>query len=82
MTKVQFVVLSVLLSIVAVVQVFPIVAPDRAAPKWDYRIEGFKDAELVEKLNWLGDGGWEVVSARRAMDDGKGVYELILRKPR
>ncbi len=82
MSKLQFGVLSLLLVISAGVQAFPIVAPDRAAPKWDYRIEGFRDEELREKLNWLGDGGWEVVSARRAMDDGKGIYELILRKPR
>ncbi len=82
MHKVQFAVVSVLLLVIAALQVIPIVAPDRTAPKWDYRIEGYKDEEIVEKLNWLGNGGWEVVSARRAMADGSGIYELILRTPR
>lgn len=86
MSKVQFGVVVALLSLLAGLQVLPIIAPDRTGPKWDYRIEAFPDTELVGKMNWLGDGGWEIVFARRAVggpdDDRKPSYEMIFRRPR
>ena len=51
---------------------------------WSYAIMAPKDFEFVEVLNKAGALGWEVVSARRAVD-GEGrlttsSYEMILKR--
>jgi hypothetical protein len=63
-------------------------------PKYIYRIESFEDYEFRVKINELGNDGWELVFARRALrtkgfkydrdlgitEDYEGVYECIFRK--
>lgn len=44
------------------------------------RIAAVEDGATIETLNRLGAEGWRVVSARRALDSGRGLYEVILMK--
>ena len=60
-----------------------------AAPAvtWEYKVIAPSDAEFLNTLNVLGAQGWELVNARRAMnqlDSGASqeVYELILKRSR
>jgi hypothetical protein len=62
-------------------QTFPLLFPQRAAPGWEYRVEAIKDVELLNEMNRIGQAGWELTFARRALDDGAGIYEVILRRP-
>jgi len=84
--KVQFGIVTALLIAIAWVQAFPVLFPQRAAPSWEYRVEGFKDAEFLSELNRIGNAGWEITSARRALsgrgDDSEGVYEVIFKRPK
>lgn len=81
MNRWQFGVIAALLAALLWTQAFPLLFPQRATPQWEYRIEGISDAILIEKLDRMGAGGWELVFARRALDDGKGLYEVILKRP-
>lgn len=36
--------------------------------------------ELDVQMDYMGALGWELVSARRAVSDDGGLYELILKK--
>lgn len=49
-------------------------------PSWEYLVIGPSDAMLGEELNNYGANGWEIVSARRAIADKTGLYEIILRR--
>lgn len=86
MSRVQYGSIVALLAIIAVLQVVPILAPDRVAPRYEYRVEDLKDEDLLKDLDRLGDGGFDIVFARRAMigegDNREGAYEVILRRPR
>lgn len=52
--------------------------------KWEYIIISFPDSELEEGMNKLGEEGWELVFARRAITGSgeftRGVYEMIFRR--
>lgn len=55
---------------------------------WQYRVGAAKDAELPEYLAKLGADGWEMVSARRALesepanpDKPEVFYEMIFKRP-
>lgn len=55
-----------------------------AAPKWEYSITSFPDSALQTEIDKMGDGGWEMVFARRA-SDGNTVhatmsYEMIFKR--
>ncbi len=50
------------------------------SPAVTYRIEAVEDGATIETLNKLGVEGWRVVSARRALDNNRGLYEVILMK--
>lgn len=86
MSKVQFGVVVVFLAALVTVTGYPLVVPSKVeaktetSPQWEYKIEGYPDGQLVDELNKAGRAGWEVVSARRAVDNGSGVYEMILRR--
>ena len=86
MTKLQFGVLACLLVVIAWVQIFPVLFHQRAAPSWEYRIEGIKDEEFLQELNRIGNAGWEIASARRAIsgrgEESEGLYEVIFKRPR
>lgn len=63
----------------------PEVQKIEAAPtKWEYMIESPSDIALDFALRRLGDDGWEIVSARRAVVEGGGgaSYEMILKRPK
>jgi hypothetical protein len=85
MTRVQFATIGVLLGIIAGMQTLPLISPNRAAPSWEYKIEGISDSELRSELARLGDGGWELAFARRAISgeggERQGMYEVILKRP-
>ncbi len=52
--------------------------------EWDYKIESFEDVIFDGGMNRMGNEGWELVSARRALTgpdaDRRGVYECIFRR--
>ena len=50
------------------------------SPAVTYCIEAVEDGATIETLNKLGAEGWRVVAARRAIDDRRGLYEVILMK--
>ena len=65
------------------------VASTAAAPAvtWEYKVVAPSDGEFLNTLNVLGAQGWELVHARRAMnqlDSGASqeVYEMILKRSR
>jgi hypothetical protein len=51
---------------------------------WEYKIVGFKDESLTADLSTVGDQGWEMVSARRAVvgegQTSQGAYECIFKR--
>ena len=50
--------------------------------KWEYMVHSASDKDFTDTANLWGGLGWEIVSARRALDSqNEGRYELILRKP-
>lgn len=54
---------------------------------WDYRIVSIEDFEFNEKMKKLGDEGWELVFARRALASegfysSRPLYECIFKKPK
>ena len=86
MSRIHFGVITALLAILIVVEVAPILLPDRTSPSWDYRIESIKDIEFVKEMDRIGNAGWELVFARRALSgegaDREGIYEVIFKRPR
>src|SRR4051794_23353186 len=53
--------------------------------KWEYSVVDIKDSNFEKDMARIGDGGWEVVSARRASNgdtrDPTFSYELIFKRP-
>lgn len=51
--------------------------------RWEYGVVAVSDYTFTDDMNKLGDQGWEVVSARRAVGEfSSAKYELILKRPR
>lgn len=48
--------------------------------QYEYTMIAPKDINLTEELNTAGSLGWEVVSSRRAVSDGEGIYEIMMKK--
>ena len=44
----------------------------------EYRIVSLEDLSATDTLAQLGNDGWRIVSARRAINDDHGIYELII----
>lgn len=83
MTKLQFGTIVLLLGAIGAIQAMPLLKPDAekpAAPKWEYHVDGISDSSLLESLSQKGAAGWDIVSARRAVSDGSGMYEIIFRR--
>lgn len=54
---------------------------------WEYRIVSIEDFEFNEKMKKLGDEGWELIFARRALASegfysSRPLYECIFKKPK
>ncbi len=86
MSRIHFGVITALLAVLVILQLAPIVMPDRTGPSWDYRIESIKDIEFVKEMNRIGNAGWELVFARRALSgeglEREGIYEVMFKRPR
>ena len=83
MTRSQFGVMCGLLGLIVVLLALPILAPDRTAPRYEYKIEEVKDLEFLPEMERFGRGGWDLVFARRAMGEGKEMaYEMIFKRPK
>lgn len=88
MTKAQFSVLASLVAANLVATALPLVLPASATPSYrypsyEYKVVAPDDEKLMDELATAGDLGWDIVTARRAVGEGKGAaYEMILRRPR
>jgi hypothetical protein len=83
MTKLHSGAVVILLAAIALVQLAPIVMPDRTGPRWQYRIEDVPDDQFTSELDRYGSAGWELVFARRAVDGkDKPAYEVIFKRPK
>ena len=55
-------------------------------PQWEYTISSPSDAMLDGELEKLGNDGWELVFARRAVsgegDFATSSYEMIFKRPK
>jgi hypothetical protein len=78
MSNWQFGGLAVLLVAIIGLQAVPRLIDN--GPSYQYKIVDINDEELVPTLDKIGAGGWDLVFARRAMDNGKGAYEVILKR--
>lgn len=50
--------------------------------KWEYQIVGIEDLKFESDMQKLGNAGWELASARRAVSGGEDIYEVILKRPK
>lgn len=57
-----------------------------ANPRYEHRVVTLNDAPIADQLNQLGNGGWEVVSIRKANEGNPGAmptrHEVILKRKR
>ena len=54
----------------------------RVTPKWEYKIESIGDYSFDRVMDELGNEGWELVTARRAINDSTASYEMIFKRPK
>ena len=50
--------------------------------EWEYKIEAVPDLIFTQSMDMYGKEGWELVTARRAVDDGTASYECIFKRVR
>jgi len=50
--------------------------------QWEYAIHSPDDSGLDDRLELLGNQGWELVFARRASSSSGAGYEMIFRRPK
>lgn len=75
--------------LVFVLLVFVVWGVIRPSQRWEYKIENIPDEGFQTEIDKLGDGGWELVFARRASsevgdplkDKPKFSYEMIFKRP-
>ena len=48
--------------------------------EWEYTIEAVPDLTFTETMDRYGKSGWELVTARRAVDEGTASYECIFKR--
>lgn len=77
--KIERVALS--MAVVGLILVASIAYKVWVPPAWEYTILSPSDYELKGKLSEMGREGWEIASARRALNDKTGIYELIFKRP-
>lgn len=79
------IVLLLLILVAVCVNIF--IGGKAQAVKWEYRIETIEDmVDFVWKMDQLGNEGWELAFARRAIAgegySARGVYEFIFKRPK
>ena len=81
-TATQIRITNLLLAAVFVVLVAIALRGAFSSVKWEYLVESPSDAEFSKQMNALGERGWELVSARRAVDsqDNHASYEVIMKR--
>ncbi len=73
---------------ILVVQLFQSIQSQRTSDqvvstKWEYALESPSDVILQSSLDRLGNGGWEMIFARRAASEhGSASYEMIFKRPK
>lgn len=82
MNRLQFGALSALLALNVIAQFWPMFDRQRAHGDFEYMIESPPDETLLKEINASGAVGWELVSARRAIGEGKASYEMIYKRPK
>ena len=88
MTKTQAtLVIVVLFAILVAASANVIVNRRSQVIKWEYKIEGISDLEFERKMQTLGEEGWELTFARRALGsetfgEKSSLYECIFRRPK
>ena len=68
-------------------QVFGFAKTQSATTEWEYKIQSVSDSTLGRTLDSLGEKGWELVFARRAVTDNeyghsRACYEMIFQRPK
>ena len=48
--------------------------------QWEYKVAAVPDSIFTEMMDTYGQSGWELVTARRAVDDGTASYECIFKR--
>ena len=78
--KVKQYIVPILLAGILITQIVPFFQPDNV--KWEYKCQFFGDLTLVSELNYFGDSGWEIESARRAKSSYTDTYgyEMLLKR--
>lgn len=78
-------IVAVIAGLILVAQAIQTIGALASTPRWEYAIEAPPDDQLRQRLNALGEQGWEIVSSRRATSQESGktaaAYELILKRP-
>lgn len=72
-----YVVTALLVALVSMSAMTVFVRRYEPKPTYDYKIKLLTDSYLDVELGRLGDAGWQLVSARRAVDNGSAAYEAI-----
>lgn len=51
-------------------------------PKWEYKIVSPEDSLLDAELKIIGENGWDIIFARRAMGKNEEYkYEMLIKRP-
>lgn len=79
-----FVQANIVIGLLAIGLGVPVFSWLRPTPKWEYQIVSPGDESLTGSLDVLGDKGWELVFARRALSStgSDPAYELIFKRPK
>jgi hypothetical protein len=83
---------AIIIALVGVIVILTCVGlpfPPFVPTRWEYVIVTVEDPIFMPKVNQLGNQGWELVSARRAVDGGgiagigaSAKYEMIFKRKR
>lgn len=62
--------------------IYPTLLQLAGTQQFVYTLESPDDTKLAATMTELGSYGWELVTARRAVSDGKPRYEMIFKRPK
>lgn len=73
----EWVIIGIL--IVSLILLF-VIAMELRTKSYDYKIVSYSDYSVEDSLKADSKAGWEVISSRRAVNNGDGLYEFIEKK--